>query len=298
VVSNMLTKVSDVASAEWQTVEPLEDCRRMLHNSPFLIRHSLANHPLFTVGALATAADEAAKRKDDVYWDAGDLSLTDKWGSTSKPQMTISEVIDRIETAGAWLVMKHLEIDPRYKVVLDEFDAFFREIAGSDGSKLLSNPEMLAFVTSPNRKTPYHFDSEVNVLVQIHGTKDVWVCPPHDRTVTTEDELERYYAVDITAGTFKPAAEKTAQKFTLQPGDALHIPTHGAHWVQNHNDVSVGLSLNLEFPRSKYADIYRANYYLRRAGFHPQPFGSSAIADRCKAATFGALRQARSLIGK
>lgn len=292
----MLTKVSDTASAQWRTVEPLEDCRRMLHNKPFLIRHSLADHPLFTVNALSAAAEEAAKRKNDVYWDAGDLSITDKWGSTAKPQMTISQVIDRIETAGAWIVMKHMEIDPRYKAVLDEFDAFFRGIAGPDGSKLLSNPEMLAFVTSPNRKTPYHFDAEVNVLVQIHGSKDVWVCPPHDRTVTTEEELERYYAVDITAGTFKPSAERTAQKFTLHAGDALHIPTHGAHWVQNHNDISVGLSLNLEFPKWKYADVYRANYYLRRLGLNPRPLGSSVVADRSKAAALGALRQARSLI--
>jgi hypothetical protein len=268
----------------------------MLHNSAFLIRHSLSTNPLFTVEALASVAEQAAKRKDDLYWDAGDVSITDKWGSTAKPDLTVGQIISRIETAGAWMVMKHMEIDPRYKAVLDEFEAFIRDIAGPDGSKDLSNAEMLAFVTSPNRKTPYHFDAEVNVLVQIHGTKDIWVCPPHDRTVTTEDELERYYSVDITAGTYKPASEKTARKFTLRPGDALHLPTHGAHWVQNHDEVSVGLSLNLEFPKSKYADVYRANYYLRRAGLKPRPPGQSALMDRSKSAAIGALRQVRSMV--
>ncbi len=176
-----------------------------------------------------------------------------------------------------WLVIKHVESDPPYKALLDEYEAFVREIAGPENSRLLSNAEMLVFITSPKRKTPYHFDAEVNFLVQIQGSKDLWVCDPMDRNITTEEELERYYAVSITAGTYKAHAEKVAQKFTLGPGDAVHIPTHGAHWVQNHNVVSISLSLNMEFPRWKHADIYRANHLLRRLGISPRPPGHSVI---------------------
>ncbi|CAM5762683.1 hypothetical protein LMIY3S_00554 [Labrys miyagiensis] len=293
----MLDRVSNTQSnSKWSTIESIEECRKMLHNNAFVVHHALAGHPLFTVEALAKVAEEAAKRKDDLYWDAGDLSITDKWGSVPKPDMTIRQVIDRIDTAGAWMVMKHVEVDPRYKAVLDEFDAFVREIAGPEGSKLLSNTEMLVFITSPNRKTPYHFDAEVNFLTQIQGSKDIWVCPPHDRTVTTEDELERYYAVTTGAGNYKPEAERTARKYVLRPGEAIHLPAHGAHWLQNHNDVSVGLALNLEFPRWKYADVYRANYFMRRMGLRPRPPGGSVIVDRSKAAAIGAMRQVRSIV--
>lgn len=285
-------------SGQWSTVEPFEECRRLLHNAAFSMQHPLASHPLFSIDALASVAEEAAKRPGDLYWDAGDLSITDKWGSVPKPDMTVRQVIDRIETAGAWMVLKHIEIDPRYKKLLDEFDDFIRQIAGSEGSKLLSNTEMLIFITSPRRKTPYHFDAEVNVLTQIHGTKDIWVCDPMDRSITTEDELERYYAVTTTAGTFKPEAERQARKITLQPGDAVHIPTHGAHWLQNHDNISVSLSLNLEFPNWKYKDIYRANYYLRRMGLKPRSPGYSAIVDRSKAATIGCVRQVKKLVGR
>lgn len=295
----MLAKPSIVQhSDQWSTVEPFEECRRLLHKAAFSMQHPLASHPLFSIDALASVAEEAAKRPGDLYWDAGDLSITDKWGSVPKPDMTVRQVIDRIETAGAWMVMKHIEIDPRYKKVLDEFDDFIRRIAGPEGSKLLSNTEMLIFITSPRRKTPYHFDAEVNVLTQIHGSKDIWVCDPMDRSITTEDELERYYAVTTTAGTFKPEAERKARKITLQPGDAVHIPTHGAHWLQNHDNISISLSLNLEFPNWKYKDVYRANYYLRRMGLKPRSPGQSAIIDRSKAATIDCVRQVRKLVGR
>jgi mannose-6-phosphate isomerase-like protein (cupin superfamily) len=292
----MLISSSPVQTyTRWSTVDPLAECRRELHKKAFAAHHPLAGHPLFSLGALAGVAEEAAKRKGDLYVDAGDLTLADKWGTTPKPNMTIPEIIDRIETASAWLVLKHVEVNPAYKALLEEYEAFVREIAGPEGSKLLRNAEMLVFITSPGRKTPFHFDAEVNFLVQIEGSKDVWVCDPQDRSVTTEEEIEQYYSVSITAGTYKPHAEKVAQQFTLYPGDAVHIPTHGAHWVQNHDNVSVSLSLNMEFPQ-RYADTYRANHYLRRLGLKPRPPGNSEFVDRSKAAAIHGLRQMKSLI--
>jgi hypothetical protein len=60
---------------------------------------------------------------------------------------------------------------------------------GHPGAQLLRNPEIRIFITSPNRITPFHFDAEVNFLVQIARSKDLWVCHPNNRTVTTEAEL-------------------------------------------------------------------------------------------------------------
>jgi len=294
----MSTSTSSVCPhAQWRTVDPFAECRRALHRQAFAAHHPLAGHPLFTIDALTAVAEAACKRNGDVYVDAGDLTLADKWGTTPKPDMTIPEIIDRIETAGAWLVLKHVEANPAYKAVLDDYEAFLRELAGPEGAPLLSNAEMLVFITSPRRKTPFHFDAEVNFLVQIQGSKDLWVCDPMDRSVTTEEEIEQYYAVSITAGTYKPHAEQVARKFTLYPGDAVHIPTHAAHWVQNHDNVSVSLSLNMELPR-RHADAYRANHHLRKLGLKPRPPGSSELADRSKVAAVSGLRRVKSLIAR
>lgn len=284
------------ATDKWTTVEPIETCRQALHKKPFPVRHPLAEHPLFAVDALIPVAEAAAKRRGDLYADAGDLTLSDKWGTTPTPTMPIPELIERIETAGAWIVMKHVEVDPKYKALLDDYADFVRGIAGPEGAKLLRNPEMLVFITSPNRKTPFHFDAEVNFLVQVSGSKDLWVCDPLDRAITTEEEIERYYGETITAGTYKPHAEQRATQFFLGPGDAVHIPTHGAHWVQNHNAVSVSLSLNMEFPNWMQADVYKANHYLRRLGFTPRSPGHSIMADRSKALVIGAMRSVKGLV--
>ncbi|WP_374307653.1 cupin-like domain-containing protein [Methylocella sp.] len=286
---------ADAASPQtgWRTVEPIEVCRAAMQRRPFLAKHPLAEHPLFTVEALTRVAEAAAKRPGDLWADAGDLSLTDKWGSVPEPDMPIPQLIDRIETAGAWIVMKHMEVDPRYQEVLDGYERFAREVAGPELSSRLSSAEMLAFVTSPRRKTPYHFDAEMNFIVQIHGGKDVWVCDPNDRSVTTEREIEEYYGKTISAGTYKKRAEEVAQKFTLLPGDALHVPSHGAHWVQNHDGISVTLSLNMEYSHWRCADIYFANYHLRRLGLSPRAPGRSWAADVAKGATVGTMRVAK-----
>lgn len=280
----------------WATCGPLEECRRSLHKNAFRLKHALAGHPLFEVEALIGVAGEAAKRRGDLYLDAGDVALTDKWGQIPVPELPVTEVIRRIETAGAWVIMKHVEADPKYKAVLDEWARFVRSLAGPQGAKLLRGPEMLVMITSPHRVTPFHFDAEVNFLVQVRGSKDLWVCDPLDRSITTEAEIERYYAVSISAGTYKPHAADRAAKFVLRPGDAVHIPTHGAHWVKNHDQVSVSLSLNFELPNWLQADVYRANHYLRRLGLSPRPPGRSVVADRVKAAVINTLRSAKRLL--
>lgn len=192
---------SSSPSAQWSTVDPFAECRRELHKKAFALRHALADHPLFSISALTRVAEEASRRKGDIHVDAGDYTYADKWGEMPKPNMTIPEIIDRIETAGAWLVLKHVEANRAYKAMLDEFEIFVREIAGQESSKLLRDGEMIVIVTSPGRKTPFHIDAQVNFLAQIQGSKDLWVCDPMDRSVTTEEEIEQYYAVSIESAT-------------------------------------------------------------------------------------------------
>ncbi|HEY4352111.1 MAG TPA: cupin-like domain-containing protein [Paraburkholderia sp.] len=287
--------IHDKAPIQWTTDDPLAECRCELHKKAFGVHHPLAGHREFSIEALEEAAMEASRRKGDLYVDAGNFSFADKWGTTPKPDMTIHEIFDRIETAGAWLVMKHVESNRAYKALLDEFVEFLLEIAGPEGSRLLSNAEMIVLVTSPRRKSAFHFDAEVNFLAQVQGSKDIWICDPLDRSVTTEEEIERYYSVANNAGTFKPHAETVARRFTQRPGDAVHIPTHASHWVQNHDSVSVSVSLNMEFPR-RFADTYRANYYLRRFGIKPRPPGQSDVVDRSKAVAINGLRHVKSLV--
>jgi Cupin-like domain len=271
----------------WRTLDPIEEVRPKVYREAFRLSHSLVGHPLFAVEKLMRVAQDASRRQYDVYFDAGDVSISDKWGYIPRPGCPVTEIIDRIENAGAWIIIKHVECDPAYAKILVEFTEFVREVAGPQKARLLRNPELQVVISSPNRITPIHFDPEVNFLVQIQGSKDVWVCDPLDRSVVTDLEIERYYAMDINSGIYKPGVEARGTHFHLSPGEALHIPTHAAHWVKNSDNVSVSLSLNFEFPRWMYQDICRTNHYLRKLGMRPRPPGQSKIADSVKASIMG-----------
>lgn len=287
-------------AGKWTTLDPLDECRRALNKKPFRLLHSLVGHPLLSLDALAIQAQEAVKlkRKDGFYVEAGELAFGDKWDPARAPKLTVSEVFEQIETIGAWIILHHLEEVPAYKAIQDEFGDFFKSnIAGPEDAKLLRNPDFQVMISSPGRKTPYHFDEEANFLMQVQGSKTIWIADPLDREITTEEELERFYVGDaLKAATFKPQAENNAAEFTLNPGDAVHIPMHAGHWVQNHDAVSVSIALDFEFPRWKYADVYKANHYLRKVGLSPLPPGRSILADRPKAAVIGGLRTVKQLV--
>jgi hypothetical protein len=284
--------------AGWHSVAPLAEVKGLLNREAFRVAHSLAGNPLFQLDALIDVAKEASKRPGDLYLDAGDVSVTDKWGNIPIPDRPVEEIIRRIESAGAWIIIKHVEQGPGYDQVIREFDQFVREVAGPEAAQLLSKPEMLVLVTSPNRVTPFHFDAEVNFLVQIQGEKDAWVCDPNDRGAVTDLEIERYYCVNHNAGTFKPGLEERARLFHLKPGEGVHIPTHAGHWVKNSNAVSVSLSLNFELPPSMYRDVYRMNHRLRKLGLTPTPAGHAPMRDKMKAGVAAVGRQLNRMRGR
>ena len=284
----MMDRITSSSDGQWKTNLPAAECRGALHHKPFRLTHKLAGHPLFAVSALIDVAKEAAKRPNDLYADAGDVKVTDKWGHIPMPDRPVEEVLNRIENAGAWIIMKHVEVNPAYAAILNELADFVRELSAPDQRKWLNNPEMLVLITSPNRITSFHFDAEVNFLVQIQGSKQVWVCDPFDRATVTDEEIEKYYAGHQNAGTYKPGVEARAAQFELKPGEAVHIPTHGAHWVKNDNNVSVSLSLNFELPPSMYRYPALTNYGLRRLGIRPSPVEGPAAGSPIKALAGGA----------
>jgi hypothetical protein len=269
------------APSTWRVDGDPALARQRLHASPFMVKHELANSPLFETENLISIAQKALSRPGDVYFDAGDPTLTDKWGNIPVPDMPVEQIISRIEHAKAWVILKHTEKDARYAAVLNEFANFVYDLAGPAEAKNILNPEMLVIVSSPNRVTPFHFDAEINFLVQVRGSKEVWICDPTDRSILSEKDLEDYYSGNMGAGQYKPEFEAKAKRVVLNPGDGVHIPTHAAHWIKNGNDISVSLSLNFEFPPWR-ANVYKANHALRKLGIAPKPPGLSPTQDALK----------------
>jgi len=79
--------------------------------------------------------------------------------------------------------------------------------------------------------------------------------------------------------------------YHMSPGTGVHIPINTPHWLRNKNNVSVTLNVNFQFHDQYWANLYKANYYLRRAGITPNSPGAHPVADRLKSLAFTAVKR-------
>ncbi|MGP6159149.1 MAG: transcriptional regulator [Vulcanimicrobiaceae bacterium] len=264
----------------------------------FAFKHRLAGHPLFEFDRLLTLAKKMAQTPGAVYYDAGDIKIDQRWDQTPVGDLPIDELLHRIETAGAWVILRRAEIDPEYAALLDECIAEIGEMSGLDLGKMMKLRNAIIFVNSPNRVSTYHIDRECNCLLQLRGTKELHVFDREDREVLPEEEIERFWAVDNNAAQYKPHLENRARVYQLVPGSAVHIPVNNPHWVLNGPEVSVSISVNFHYRDTYLADLYRANYYLRRVGLKPMPPKRSTLVDNLKRTTFGLAKGLRQTVGR
>ena len=282
------------ADLQIQNAVPAGPRPRLLHLSkdtfdaefnlrPFMLTHELAGHPLFALPRLVELArDTAASRSSDLYYDAGVTDLNEKWG-TSPCALPVDETIRRIESAGAFIILKRAEHDPAYANLLNDCMADLLSVSGSKLEKKMRRREVIIFITSPNRVTTYHIDSETNFLLQVHGRKQINIFSKYDREVLPEEEVERFWAVDTNAAVYKPEFQNRAKVLTLEPGNGVHIPVNAPHWLKNGNNISVSVSINYHSFNREYSHLYCLNYFLRKKfGMTPTPPFKAAHLDALK----------------
>ena len=259
-----------------------DEFRAKFNRRQFVFRHHLSDHPLFQLPRLIDLArSTAASRADDLYFDAGVQDIGQRWG-TAPAAFAVDETIARIEQAGAWIVLKRADTDPDYADLLNRCMGDVLEISGRQLERKMRRKEVIVFITSPNRLTTYHIDSENNFLLQLSGDKEINLFRPEDREVTTEQEIERFYTTDTNAAVYKPHLQHRAEVMVLKPGMGVHIPVNAPHWLKNGNNISISVSINYHSYDSERAAIYRANHYLRRLGLRPTPPFRSPVLDTVK----------------
>lgn len=289
----MTARLETAAGQSW-LVADAADFQNAFDLRSFAFGHRLAGHPLFAPERLLALAKKMAANPRDIYYDAGDVRVDQRWDEVPVCDLPVEYVLERIQTAGAWIILRYAEKDPEYAQLLDACMDEIEELSGRDLRGVMKLRNAIVFINSPNRVSSYHIDRECNCLLQIRGHKVVSIFDRYDREVLPEEEIERFWAVDNNAALYKPQFADRAKKFELGPGVGVHIPVNSPHWVQNGPEVSVSLSINFHFRDSLLGDVYRANYWLRRAGLRPAPPESSAVAAALKGAAVGALRAIRS----
>ena len=261
----------------------------------FLFRHGLKDHQLFALPSLV----ELARRPfhHEAYWSNGKVNANDPWGINRDARLTLIDTIANIGDDNSLVILKHVEQDPVYGPVLQDFLASVVALSGEQMQQDVMVGEMLILIASPNRLTSYHMDAECNFLVQVAGSKTLWVYDHTDPTLVSHEEREQYHVGNQNSIVYQESRQCEATAYELHAGYGVHIPVFAPHLARNHDNISVALSVNYELrPTLAEKRIYRANSLLRKLSVAPTPPRISPWRDRVKLAAANGLYAAYRLL--
>ncbi len=199
----------------------------------FTLRHTLADHPLFTLPRLVHLAKSMPR--DRIEYNSGKVPVGVKPEDVPKIDRSADEVIRSIETADAWMVIKNVEEDPDYRALLKTFVEDANRAAGR-GAGDYDDLQGFIFVSSAQATTPFHIDAEENILIQIRGDKFVRTFDNGDRCLISEEDMEISPSKHRNQR-YEPWFEERATMHRLKPGDALHMPYMIPHWVSTAGPI-------------------------------------------------------------
>jgi hypothetical protein len=255
---------------------------------PHILLHSLTSHPLLEIEALAQLAERLPV--SSVEYNRGDLPI----GVDGKPGsngMTIAETIRKVAEAESWAVLKNIEQVPQYRdLLLGLLDEIRPEIEAATGAML--TPQGFIFVSSPNSVTPYHFDPEHNILLQIRGSKVMTQFPAGDTRFVPDEAHETYHSGGPRELKWDNAMLAHGTEFPLASGEALFVPVMAPHFVKNGPAPSVSLSITWRSEWSyRESDARIFNAILRERGFKPKAPGRFPHQNYAKAYAFRVMRK-------
>jgi len=273
-------------------VDPRALTEKFPHDT-FAITHGFAGHPLFALPRLVELVQ--ALPRDRIEFNAGSAAISQDPDTTPMIDLPPAEIIDRIETCGAWLVLKHVESDPAYRAVIEDVLGSVARARGhrSFAEAGFTDIQGFIFVSSPHSTTPFHADSDENIFVQIHGGKLFHVYDNRDGSIADDDALEKV-VVKHRNIPYDPAYDARATHYALQPGDGIFVPYQWPHYVQTTDSYSISLSITWKSRDVRRRnDIFVVNSMLRAMGLPQRAPGARPALDAVKV---GGLRAARAVV--
>ncbi|QWG25227.1 cupin-like domain-containing protein [Bradyrhizobium sediminis] len=260
--------------------------KRDFPSKPFAIRHRLAGHPLLNLPRIAQLASELPR--DLIEYNSGKVAISQDPDAIPSVDLDPVEVVKRIETAGAWMVLKRVENAPEYRKLLKDT---LLSVARARGFNSLLDAgfeqvEGFIFVSSPNSTTPFHLDSEDNFFVQIHGEKYFTIYDNNDRAIVSDEEIER----SMTKHRNLKYDERFASRgieFHMFAGDGCYVPYQWPHWVRTADSHSISMAITWKTREVRRVnDLHFFNSMLRGIGLPQQPPGRQPVRDALKLAFY------------
>lgn len=234
---------------------------------PHKLVHTLCAHPLLDFGALADLAE--ALPEASIEYNAGNQPI----GIDGKPAATgipIGETIRSIETSNSWAALKNIEQHPSYAALLEDLLGELRPQIEARTGRMMKT-QGFVFVTSAGGVTPYHFDPEHNILLQVRGSKVMTQFPAGDARYAPDEVHETYHTGGGRELRWSEDLLSGGREFAIAAGEALFVPVMAPHFVRNGPEPSISLSITW---RSEWsfaeADARAFNGLLRKYGLKPR----------------------------
>lgn len=270
------------------------DARRLFARNypetPHILPHHLTDNPLLLLERLAALAGQLPV--NSIEFNQGDLPI----GVDGKPDPTgrsIEETILHIATSNSWAVLKNIEQNPDYEALLLSLLSEIRtEIEAKTGAML--RPQGFIFISSPNAVTPYHFDPEHNILLQLKGSKVMTQFPAGDPRFAPDTVHESYHSGGARELRWDENFQPHGTDFAISAGQALFVPVMAPHYVRNGPESSLSLSITWRSDWSfEEADARGLNRVLRRFGLAPAAPARWPGSNRAKAYAYRAMRKTK-----
>jgi oxalate decarboxylase/phosphoglucose isomerase-like protein (cupin superfamily) len=254
------------------------------------LSHAIVDQPLLTLASLVELG--AALPPESVEYNPGNLPIGIKAEDVPSPRLSITETIRSIEENGSWMVLKRIEQHPAYAALLAETLAEITPMVRAKTGAMLGT-EGFIFISSPGAVTPFHFDPEHNILMQIAGQKVMHVFPAADEAIVSPTAHEAFHLGQQHRNLpWQDDYAARGEAYALIPGDAIYVPVKSPHWVQNGNAVSISLSVTWRSEWSyQEADARAFNHHARKYGITPASPKRYPQSNKAKSLAFRVARK-------
>lgn len=277
--------------------EALLKLKSVYPQSPVQLPHRLSGNPLLSLESLVRLASSLPAQS--VEYNLGNLPIGIAPENIPDSELSVVDTIRSIEENGSWMVLKRIEQRPDYKKLLMNTLAEIESLVSAKTGAMLGC-EGFIFISSPGAVTPFHFDPEHNILLQVRGEKVMTVFPANDEALIAPEAHEAFHMGEHHRNQiWRDEFVSKGTAITLKQGEAIHMPVKAPHWVQNGQQVSISLSITW---RSEWsyaeADARAFNRVLRKVGYRPTspaPFPSHNMA---KALAYRVIRRTQQSLSK
>ncbi len=257
---------------------------------PFRTRHGLAGHPLLSLQALADLA--GVLDRDRVEFCGNDAKPNQDPAAVTSIDLTPADIVRQIETCGAWMVLKQVQTEPRYRALLDSYLLDVARFAGKGSLQEAGFEDVqgFIFIASGRSVTPFHVDHEENMFVHLAGDKTMHIFDNRDHRFVDEADLEPHPGKHRNL-CYQEQFQNHAQSFRFDPGDGVFVPYLWPHWVETGDEPTISMQITWKSPAVQHLNNLRfVNAMLRRMGWPQRRPGANPRLDGLKVAACKAAR--------